>query len=98
MCIRTLKMGALCSGSGRNGAAKQLLAVARYNTSYNNSGDAVGRKGAALAAGWLVNAWSWSGEITFGGFYFMNKPVWLNDGETSWHNLSGNSGVPVCAP
>jgi hypothetical protein len=46
---------------------EQLLAVAVYNSDHNNAGKAAGRKGAALAAGWLDNGFStsWTGDATF---------------------------------
>jgi hypothetical protein len=84
----------------------QLLAVAGYDASYNDSGDAKGRKGAALAAGWPIRShfsYFWTGEVAFAGFMsnFVASVVGLLDGAD--HRLFVSSGeegdvFPVCVP
>jgi hypothetical protein len=78
----------------------QLLAVAVYNASYNNSGDAAGRKGAALAADWPVNSYEfWTGEVgSYGGSFFLARVVGLGDGGTYWGIVDDRVVVPVCVP
>jgi hypothetical protein len=80
---------------------EQLLAVAVYNSGYNNSGKAADRKGAAAAAGWLVNnafVHSWTGEAAYyytGSWGFVAYRVMFDDGRTGWYWVDGGYSV-VC--
>jgi hypothetical protein len=87
--------------SSKMATAKQLLAVAAYSAYNNNSGEAAGRKGAALAAGWPVRTWLTSffltGEVHyFSGFTTIG--VDLGDGRVFWHDVSLDEGIPACVP
>jgi hypothetical protein len=77
----------------------QLLAVAVFNSSYNNTGLAAGRKGAARAAGWPVNSnWFWTGEVRSDGLSFGARDVNLDNGNTNWHYVHSSVVIPVCVP
>jgi hypothetical protein len=87
--------------SSRLAKAEQLLAVAVYNGSYNASGTAAGRKGAALAAGWSLGGsnFAWTGEVNFNGDYFSAVVVYLNAGYVvDWDYVFSDAPVAVCVP
>ncbi|MDR1623200.1 MAG: hypothetical protein LBS00_12610, partial [Synergistaceae bacterium] len=77
--------------------AEQLLAVSKYDSSHNASGKAAGRKGAALAADWILDA-AWTGEVFFGGYEFNAFSVNVGSGEVDWWFVGNNSSTPgvVC--
>ena len=79
---------------------EQLLAVARYDSSFS---DTVPRKGAAFAAGWPPDggsAWYlyWSGEVMFSNLgYFGVRVVGLGNGGHNWHDIVAVDPVAVRA-
>jgi hypothetical protein len=83
------------AANSRMPTARQLLAVAAYWPYSNTSGDAAGRKGAALAAGW-PNVF-WTGEVCFYNPSFRAWLVYLDIGYvvSSPVDLSG-SAIPAC--
>jgi hypothetical protein len=74
---------------------EQLLAVAVYNTSFNNT---VPRKGAALAAGWSLGSrnYAWTGEVNFDGNFFNAVDVVLNHGIGYSDNVDYADPAVVC--
>jgi hypothetical protein len=91
-----LERYALSSGLAKT---EQLLAVAVYNGSYNTSGTAAGRKGAALAAGWSLGGYNrgWSGEVGFDGIFYA-VIVFLDYGNVGWSYVANDYAVAVCVP
>jgi hypothetical protein len=85
--------------SSRLAKAEQLLAVAAYHGAYNASGNAAGRKGVALAAGWSLGGYNygWAGEVDFDG-YFGAAFVDLGTGFVGWDYVSHDGPIAVCVP
>jgi hypothetical protein len=75
----------------------QLLAVAGYNASYNSSGDAAGRKGAASAADWPPGDF-WTGQVHFKDNSFEVRTVSLSNGNTGWRRVTCGLAGPACVP
>jgi hypothetical protein len=76
--------------------AEQLSAVSAYNGRHN---PAVRRKGAALAAGWSPGGGSntaWTGEVSFGGRFFIAVVVKLDSGMIHWDYVDSDYIAPVC--
>jgi hypothetical protein len=91
------------AASSKMATTMQLLPVARFDAGYN-PGNAAGRKGAALAAGWPVASIAFmTGELRFTGAAFNVKVTILEIGATGDFNVATTGGfmypgVPVCVP
>jgi hypothetical protein len=86
--------------SSRLAKTEQLLAVAVYNGSYNTTGNAAGRKGASLAAGWSLGGYNhaWTGEVDGNGGGFGAVVVRLGNGDVLWPYVDYGNAAAVCLP